>query len=87
MSIIGDIKKASRNVVANAYAIRRENDLTVAEFAKATGLSPATIRRIETSRRIHIPRSMAGYVPSLSTVIKLAEAIDAQPADIINGRL
>lgn len=74
MNINYDLKKWSKNFVINTNRIRKFNSLSMQGMADVTGLSENTIRRIATARYTRFGRGEQGYIPSLKTVVKVAEA-------------
>lgn len=82
-----ELKNMSRNFVANANIARKENRLSFREMGRAIGVSDSTIRRIETARKTRFGRGEQGYVPTLRTVVKMANALEVKPAELLMGRL
>jgi transcriptional regulator with XRE-family HTH domain len=79
------IQSASRNLVKNAVALRRESNVTIGDMAAATRLSESTIRRIE--KFAALGALSGNYRPQLSTVVKLANAAEVTPTEIISAEL
>ena len=87
MSVDFQLKKMSRNFVSNVNTIRKLNRLSYRGMGRETGLSDSTIRRMEIARKTRYGKGEQGYNPSLSTVLKVARAIDRDPSDILEFRL
>lgn len=83
MNVNTEIKNLSRNFIVNSNLIRKENGLSYRGLARITGLSDSTVRRIEAARRVRAARGQQGYVPSLSTVVKMAQAVGCEPAELL----
>jgi transcriptional regulator with XRE-family HTH domain len=79
MNVNTEIKKLSRNFVVNTNLIRKENGLSYRGLARVADISDSTVRRIDTVRRTR----NRSYVPSLGTVVKMAQAVGVQPAELL----
>jgi transcriptional regulator with XRE-family HTH domain len=79
MHVNTELKKLSRNFVVNTNIIRKENGLSYRGLARAAGISDSTVRYIDSVRRTRA----SAYVPSLGTVVKMAQACGVQAADIL----
>jgi transcriptional regulator with XRE-family HTH domain len=59
----------------NVRVLRRRNFMTQEQLAKAAGISHRTLVNIETKRVTE---------PHFSTILKLAEALGVEPAQLVN---
>jgi transcriptional regulator with XRE-family HTH domain len=59
----------------NVRVLRRRNFMTQEQLAKAAGISHRTLVNIETKRVTE---------PHFSTILKLAEALDVEPSQLVN---
>lgn len=87
MSIDMALKKMSKQFVANANVLRKENKLSYRGMARVVGVSDSTVRRMETARKTGFGKGVQGYVPNLRTVVKMADAAGCQPGDLLTVRL
>lgn len=65
---MANFNKIGRTVARNTAKLRKNAKLSLSDMERATGVSRRTLARIETA---HSDRSP--YIPSLKTVVKLAE--------------
>lgn len=87
MQFNAEVKRLSRNFSANMNVIRVNNELSLRGLARETGISATTARRIENARKTRFGRGNMGYVPTLSTVVKVAQSLGTSPNDLLLGRL
>jgi hypothetical protein len=87
MTINMQVKKMSKQFVANANVIRKINKLSYRGMARAIGVSDSTVRRMELARKTRFGRGEQGYIPTLTTVVKMADAVGCEPADLLIARL
>jgi len=59
----------------NVRVLRRRNFMTQEQLAKAAGISHRTLVNIETNKVTE---------PHFSTVLKLAEALDVEPSQLVD---
>ena len=79
------LQSAARTFVRNTTNLRRESNISIADMADATRLSANTIRRIEQYARLG---ALAGnYRPSLSTIVKVANAAQVTPDELLDREL
>jgi len=73
MAKLDDKQKLLQTVAARLRTLRKAAGLTQEQLAEAAGVGPEHLSKIETARRF----------PSLETLIRLASALSAEPADLI----
>ena len=82
-----NLKQLGKTFVINARKLRVTNNLSCRAMARAVSVSDSTIRRIEGVRKTRFGKGQQGYIPSLATVVKLAEAADLSPAQLLTEKL
>lgn len=85
MHVNPELQTLSRNFVVNANLIRKDNNLSYRGMSRAAGVSDSTVRRIESARRTRIAKSRQGYIPSLGTVVKFAQAVGCSTSELLTG--
>lgn len=66
---------AARRFGANVKRVRRERGMTQEQLGLAAGLDAAVISRIEAGQR----------EPRVKNIVRIAEALEAQPGDLFAG--
>lgn len=74
--------KAKKLITRNVVVIRQDIGLTQDEMASVTDVSRRTIQRIEKASQLGL-----SYNPTLSTVIKIANAFNVTIQDLVAEKL
>jgi hypothetical protein len=70
-------KEILKDLVLDVVGLRSDVGQSVAQFSKTIGLSPCTVRRIESLKKsVHVKRGKPTYNPTLSTMVKVSSAAE-----------
>ena len=73
MEKLDETQSLQRTIAARLRALRKAAGLTQEQLAEKAGIGPEHLSKIETARRF----------PSIETLISVASALNAEPADLI----
>ena len=82
-----ELKALAKRFTINANIIRRNNRLSKRGMARAVGVSDSTIRRIDTARKTGYGKGEQGYIPTLGTIVKVANAVGCTPGELLMTKL